>query len=228
MSASPVLIQSARYCGPERRAHPGPRVPPATQLPWPQSILDELDYGILLLSADQHLMLLNRAARLEMDAQHPLQLRARVLHTREPDDASALHEALYGATHRGLRRLVTLGRDGQRISLAVVPLGSEDTPRPMAVMVILGKRQVCERLSMQWFAKEHGLTPAEQRVLERLCAGDTPRQIATLQEVGLATVRTQIGSIRTRTGASSIRELVQHVAMLPPMMNRIPGGWDGR
>lgn len=192
---------------------------------WPQAILDELDYGILLVAPDLQLMLINRSARAELDEWHPLQLHARQLHTRELADSAALQDALLGATQRSLRRLLTLGKGEHRVSLAVVPLGG-NSPQPLQpAMVILGKRSVCERLSVQWFAQCHGLTPAETRVLERLCAGELPRDIARAQGVGLATVRTQIGSIRVKTGAASIRELVQQVAVLPPMVNRLrPGG----
>jgi hypothetical protein len=44
--------------------------------------------------------------------------------------------------------------------------------------------------------------------------------------VALSTVRTQIGSIRTKTGAGSIRDLVRQVALLPPLVGALrgPGG----
>jgi DNA-binding CsgD family transcriptional regulator len=81
----------------------------------------------------------------------------------------------------------------------------------------MGKRTVCERLTVQWFARAHALTPTETRVLEALCEGDQPREVAARHQVGMATVRSQIGSIRNKTGAESIRELVRRVAVLPPM-----------
>jgi hypothetical protein len=34
-------------------------------------------------------------------------------------------------------------------------------------------------------------------------------------------VRSQIGSIRTKTGANGIRELVRQVAVLPPLVNAL-------
>jgi hypothetical protein len=39
--------------------------------------------------------------------------------------------------------------------------------------------------------------------------------------VGLSTIRTQIGSIRLKTGASSIRALVRQVALLPPLVSAL-------
>ena len=39
----------------------------------------------------------------------------------------------------------------------------------------------------------------------------------------LATIRTQIGSIRAKTQSGSIRALVRQVAMLPPLVNALQG-----
>jgi DNA-binding CsgD family transcriptional regulator len=184
-------------------------------------IFDEIDYGVLLVSADTGTLLhANHAARAEFDAGYPLQLFGRELQARHAADAAPLHDALAGA-RRGLRRLVTLGAEGQRVGVSVVPLGALGDTGPQATLLLLGKRQVCERLSVQWFARAHSLTPAETRVLEGLCEGDDPRDVAAKHRVGLATVRTQIGCIRAKTGTDSIRELVRRVAVLPPMMNAL-------
>ena len=79
----------------------------------------------------------------------------------------------------------------------------------------------CAGRFVQWFAQCHGLTAAEARVLEVLCAGITPRAAALHLGVGLATVRTQIGCIRAKAGADSMRTLVQQVAKLPPMVSML-------
>ena len=111
------------------------------------------------------------------------------------------------------------GRQGSEAGAQALGEGGEDGAQ--ATLLMMGKRQVCERLSVLWFARAHGLTVAETRVLEALCAGLEPRQAAEQHGVGLATVRTQIGSIRAKTGAESIRDLVLQVAMLPPMLGRL-------
>jgi DNA-binding CsgD family transcriptional regulator len=48
-----------------------------------------------------------------------------------------------------------------------------------------------------------------------------PTEIAQRQSVAVSTVRTQIGSIRAKTGAGSIRELVRQVAVLPPLVGAL-------
>jgi len=163
---------------------------------------------------------LNHAARDELDALHPLQLLGRTLRTRDGRDIAPLHQALHDAAQRGLRKLLTLGAgaDSGGVSLSVVPLFAMAPGQPAATMLMLGRRQACEQLSVQAFARSVGLTGAETRVLEALCAGRTPTGIAVQQGVAVCTVRSQIGSIRVKTGAASIRDLVQRVATLPPMM----------
>ena len=203
------------YVGPERRAGA------LRQPQWTQDMLDELDHAILLLSPDLQLMLMNHSARDELDEPHPLQVLGRELRAREPRDVALLHDALMQASVRGLRRLITLGVDEHRVSVAIVPLLRGGQAGPFACMVSLGKRRMCERLSVQCFAHEYGLTRAEERVLEALCDGLTPRDVAQHFGVGLATVRTQLGCIRSKTGARDMRALIQQVAMLPPMVSRL-------
>jgi len=197
------------YRGPERRAG----TPPVAR--WLSAMLDEIDYGMLLLADDAEVVHVNHAARTELDAGHPLQLLGRQLRARHPQDVAKLHEALAGAAQRGLRRLLALGEGEQRVNVAVIPLGNH------ATLVVLNKRHLSERISVQCFARLHVLTPAETRVLESLCEGLDPREIAELGGVGLATVRTQIGSIRAKTGADNIRALVRQIAVLPPMVGAL-------
>lgn len=201
---------AAEYSGPERRA--------ASLGPWRwlAAALDEIDYGIVLLGADSRVRHANQAARDELDEQHPLVLLHGELRARRGADAQALLAALHEARQRGLRRLLTLGDGAQQASVSVVPLGV-----PGATLVIIGKRQVGAELAVQGFARLHGLTGSEARVLARLVAGACPAAIAEEHGVALSTVRTQIGSIRLKTGAASIRALVEQVARLPPMMGRL-------
>ncbi len=205
----PVPPRAATYRGPERRAS----APPIAR--WLSLMLDEIDYGMLLVSEGAELLHVNHAARAELDAGHPLQLLGRQLRARLPQDVARLHEALACASQRSLRRLISLGEGGHRVNIAVIPLAGQ------ATLVVLGKRHLSERISVQCFARLHGLTPAETRVLESLCEGLTPREIAELNDVGLATVRTQIGSIRSKTGAENIRALTRQVAVLPPMVSTL-------
>lgn len=205
------------YTGPERRARAAAG---GGATAWSPAVLDELDYGIVLLDAGCQVLHLNHAAEVDLDAHHPLQLLGRQLRARAGADVAPLHEALAAAVTRRLRRLLELGRGEQRVTLAVAPVGGPGGAGP-AAMVTLGKRQLCERLSVQWFAQSHGLTRAETRVLDAVCRGLSPTEVARAYDIGVATVRTQLTSIRAKTGAADIRSLVQRVALLPPMVSAL-------
>jgi len=184
-------------------------------------MLDEIDYGMLLVDAAGQVLYLNHAARRELDRDHPLQLAGPLLTAPDSADAASLQEALADA-QRGKRRLMTLGRDHQFVAISVVPL-DEGASHLGATLLVLGKRSVCEELSVLGYARAKDLTPAETRVLGLLCRGVQPTQIASDQGVAVSTVRTQIGSIRAKTGTNSIRELVRQVAVLPPLVGALRG-----
>ncbi len=208
------------YTGAERRGATGPLGACLTRM------LDEIDYGMLLVTSDGQVLYLNHTARLELDSAHPLQLMGQSLRAQRPQDVAPLYDALSSA-QRGLRRLLTLGEGANRTSVSVVPLppgqGQRLGDQSPATLLVLGKREVCASLSVQGYARSMGLTPAETRVLERLCAGVRPNTIAVEQAVAVSTIRTQIGSIRAKTGASSISDLVRQVAVLPPVVGALRG-----
>lgn len=187
-------------------------------------MLDEVDYGVLLLDPAGHLRLINRSARRELDERHPLHVVGGQLHARGRQDMLALAGALSGALQHGQRELLWLGQGPSRVSVAVLPLGPQALHGGPATMLLLGRRESVEGLSIAGFARSHGLTPAETRVLQALCAGVPPARIAEEQGVRISTVRTQIGNLRDKTGARSIRALVRMVSVLPPTMPAaVPG-----
>jgi DNA-binding CsgD family transcriptional regulator len=204
---------------------------PATQPAQPAGVpahcyaqmLDEIDYGVLLLAGAATVLHANHVARNELDADHPLQLLGQQLRLRASQDVAALHAAVVAAQDKSLRRLLSVGQGAQRITLAVVPLPRADASEEPRTLLVFGKRRVCEALSAQWFAQCHGLTAAEARVLAALCEGVEPTRIAAAAGVAISTVRTQISSIRAKTGAESIRELVRQVAVLPPLLGVLRG-----
>ena len=210
-----ISANATRYCGPERRATQ------ATAPHW-LAIIDEIDYGMLLLDADGRALHVNHAARAELGTLHPLQLQGRVLRGRSVKDEQALAEALRCA-RRGLRKLLMLGEGSARVSASVVPLRDNQLDGEPATLLMLGKRRVSEDLSLQGYARGLGLTPAEGRVLAALCRGVPPSAIAEQSGIAISTVRSHISTIRQKTAAPSIRALVQQVAVLPPLMGVLRG-----
>ncbi len=193
-------------------------------------MLDEIDVGVLLLDAASQVRLLNRSARHELDDGHPLHLVSGHLHARGRQDTLALAGALGAAARHMQRELLWLGQGSSRVGVAVLPLGVDVFDGAPACMLLLGKRDLGHAVSVAAFARSHALTPAEIRVLQALCGGVPPAKIAEEQGVRISTVRTQIGNLRDKTGARSIRALVRMVAMLPPAapLGLRPGSGDGR
>jgi len=217
-SGNPALRpphRGADYIGPERRQADGPSPR------WHELMLDEIDYGVLLVGDDAQVLHMNHAARQALDDLHPLQLLGGELRARRCLDVVPLREALLGASLRGLRRMIVLGDPGHRVALSVVPLHLPGQQGCAATQIVFGKRQAGGQLSMQWFARNHGLTQAETRVLEALNEGLNPAEIAARHGVGIATIRTQICSIRGKTQADSIGALVRQVAALPPLVGAL-------
>ena len=113
-----------------------------------------------------------------------------------------------------------MGAQDSRTELALIPIGASLGAGQPLVAAVFGRR-LCEPMSMEWFARSHGLTPAESGVLQLLCNGLDPRAIAAANKVRMATVRTQLICIRDKTGAGSIRALLQRLATLPPMVSSL-------
>ena len=68
-----------------------------------------------------------------------------------------------------------------------------------------------------FFARNHGLTSAEESVLTVLCQGYSAPEVARQLKVAVSTIRSHVRSLCTKTGSSSVRELLNQVAMLPPV-----------
>lgn len=194
-------------------------LPPSAH--WYAAMLDQVDYGMLLVSHDGSLIHMNSVARDALGDEHALYVDHQRIHARRADDAQRLADALWGAA-RGLRRLLTLGGPACAGSVAVIPLPAADA-QESAALLVLGKQRVCADLSVQMFARTHDLTPGEVDVLAALCLGDKPSAIARRRGVALSTVRSQVANIRIKTRAASVAALVRQVATLPPIVPALQG-----
>jgi DNA-binding CsgD family transcriptional regulator len=131
-------------------------------------------------------------------------------------NARILHEAL-GKVLEGKRSLIELAiQDGPGLTLAVLPLRSGVGCGPRAAL-LFARATVCDSLMLCFFARSHGLTAAEEHVLSILCQGLSAPQIAGQLKVAVSTVRSHVRSMCAKTHASGVRELVNRVAMLPPV-----------
>jgi DNA-binding CsgD family transcriptional regulator len=180
-------------------------------------VLDEIDYGVLLVDASGQLRYANQLGLQEVSRGGPLQLAHGRLQARYAGDQSTLHLVLADA-QRGRRRLFSAGHNGHSVSVAAVPMpasGQDDTES--LALLVFGKRPAGETLTVDFYARAHALTATETSVLKGICGGLRPKEIARGQGVAISTVRSHICSIRIKTQTASIRELVNRVAVLPPI-----------
>ena len=211
-----ALDAELAYRGPERRN--GPAASLAQLL---ACVLDEVDYGLLMLSADGVVVHANQAARSELVSTTSLRLSGQRLVSRTASEQRQLDKALAAARDQGLRTLLTIAADGRdRIGLSIVPLPAALTHAHAghAVLISFERGRIAEALSVDAHAREHGLTMREQQVLAALCDGLRAKEIAARLEIGEATVRTHVNNLKAKTGCASIVDIVNQVSRLPPMV----------
>lgn len=166
--------------------------------------LDQIDYALLLMSTAGEVCHANRAAlRAWPGLADPLRW-ARCVDAR-------LRAAL-AAGSRGRRSFVEVSTGHGTATAAIIPL-----PGAQHLLLLLGRSLPCMPLALDFFAKLHGLTPAETGVMRELCNGLCPAEIARASGTALSTVRTHIVSLRQKTGAAGIVELIRMLCLLPPM-----------
>ena len=217
-----ALDVALTYRGPERRNGPATGL---AQLM--ASVLDEVDYGLLMLSADGVVVHANHAARTELaSTTTSLRLADQRLVSRTPSGQRQLDGALAAARDGGLRTMLTIAAGGsERLGLSIVPLPAALTEANTghAVLISFERSRIAETLSVDAHAREHGLTMREQQVLAALCDGLRAKEIAARLEIGEATVRTHVNNIKAKTGCASIVDIVAQVSRLPPMVRALRG-----
>jgi DNA-binding CsgD family transcriptional regulator len=189
----------------------------ACETAWFASALDQIDYGIVLVDGARRALYVNRAGRHLLDSARALRLRGGVLEAVREQDGAGLRAALHGALHKGLRTLLSLGAMDARSYVSVMALDRSVPDRAGVALLVAGRCELSDVLPAQNYARSHGLTATECQVMRYLCGGSPASEIARRQGVAISTIRTQIGSIRAKTGARNVGALVQQVALLPPM-----------
>ena len=113
---------------------------------------------------------------------------------------------------------------GIGLLVALIPLAHPLEGDAPAVLLVMARQRVGQSLALPMFARVHGLTPTEESVLRGLCEGMEVDEIAAEHGVAESTVRTQVRSLRDKTGAGGIRQLVQRVMALPPVVPALRTG----
>ena len=180
-------------------------------------VMDEFAHGVAVASIRGDILHANQAARLELSRREVLGVQDGRLQTIDPRHERDLTQALAKA-ETGRRSLVSLRCGGRgRLSIALVPLRIQKPGAAPTVALILSRSNVCDTLMLCFFARTHGLTPAEEQVLAILCQGYSTPQAAVQLNVAVSTVRSHVRSLCAKTQSHGVRELVGQVAVLPPL-----------
>lgn len=186
------------------------------------ALLDELAHGVVLTTADGRMLHANQAARHELVRACALALgEGAMVQACRPECDRELQAAIArGATgRRSLVHLATL--EGRTLAVAVVPVKAT-AGEDRRCALVFSRASVCDALMLGFFARKHGITPAEELVLASLCAGLSAPRIAEQLNVAVSTVRSHVRSICAKTRTGSVRELVQRVAVLPAVAAAFP------
>lgn len=194
----------------------------ATETGLARVVLEEMDVPVIVVRPNLRVEMCNRAGLQQLLQRELLTLHEGTVQVlADVGSTTALRQAIDEASRLGHQALVVMHGNGDReLSIGVVPVAGV----PSLVLLLLGRSKVCPELSLASYSRAVGLTPAEEDVLRDLCDGASPDEIASIRGVKLSTVRTQIGSLRTKTGTSDLRDLTRKLAKLPSLPARIYRG----
>jgi DNA-binding CsgD family transcriptional regulator len=189
------------------------------------ALLDELAHGMLVIGFEGRLLHANQAALREIGSARVLIVRDRELQAVEDADSKVLHLAL-AAAKLGKRNLITLGKPAASTALAltVLPLKPDSaSARATCAALVFARALLCDPLMLSSFSRKHCLTGAEEHVLGLLCQGHSAPDIAAQLKVAVSTVRSHVRSVCAKTSSNGVRELVNRVAVLPPLAPAVWG-----
>ena len=190
-------------------------------------LLEEIDYGMLVLDASARVLHMNQLARLELLSGKTVCVVDERLTAHLPQDQVDIARALADSA-RGVRSLLPLGSHSGRntgrslgeVTISFIPLcAQEDSFGPSGgyTLAMLSKRESCEPLTLQQFGRHCRLTQCEQALLPAIMLGLSAEHIAAQSQTSVNTVRTHLGHIRAKTRVTSMRQLATVLTKLPPI-----------
>ncbi|MBT9462735.1 hypothetical protein [Hydrogenophaga sp.] len=180
-------------------------------------VLDEVDYGMLIVDAQGTILHANHLARHELASGRMLMSYGNMLLGSNAEFTAQLQLAMEAA-FRGQRRLALLNKGERELAMTFTPLSHPLEADPPSVLVMLSRQSTCDNLAVRMFARTIGLSPSEEAVLMGLCRGLEIPEIASEHGVASSTIRSQIKTLREKAGSASIRRLLQRINSLPPVV----------
>ena len=185
--------------------------------------VDALPNGVLLLSAQRHLVHLNAAAAAALKTNDAIKIVDGRLTMRDPQLAAALDAAInpprngHNLSERG-GGIPARGSNGSRAMLHVLPLASDHlrgkfSTAAAAAVFLAVEGDHCS-LPKDALRVLYDLTPAEIRVCELLLDGMTAHEAAELTGVAVSTIRTHLLRIFEKTGVNRQADLIRKITPL--------------
>lgn len=188
-----------------------------------ENVLEEIDYGVIVIGSAGNLLLANQLAQAELETSSCIRIRNDKLSAHSAKNMLAIEHAILDAKN-GLRRLVEIPSSTGNLTLSFAPLTdiheypqSPEKITAQLVLVLIGKRTASNAATLTEFGQIHRLTRAEQRLLPAICQGASIKEMARQQRVSACTVRIHLKGIRDKTGAASLRPLMLQLTTLPPL-----------
>lgn len=183
-------------------------------------VLDEIDYGILVVDAKGRILHSNHLARHELRNGKIMAAHSNMLMGNTTELTEQIELAVAQGC-RGQRRLLLLQFAGRELPAAFIPLNHPLETDAPSVLVLLSRQNTCDNLAVRMFARASGLSHSEEAVLIGLCRGLAVPEIAKENGVAHSTVRSQVKSLREKTACSSVRQLMRRINSLPPVVHAL-------
>lgn len=189
------------------------------------TVLDKIDYGIIIVSATGQILMRNRGAERWLASGSVVQAHLGRIRLAVAKDNAAL-EQLIGAVGADIDRdagaVDTVGvTDGMRAKILVMPIAHDAQAHPndgrARVALICTDIDQQRAMAPRLLQRAYGLTPAEVKVATGLANGKAPDELAESLFVSLATIKTHTQHIYQKVGVGRQTELVRLVYGLPPL-----------
>lgn len=179
-------------------------------------LVGELSSGMLVINVQGRILHANLAARRELERGVVVKDKGGELHLLSSAAGKAFQLAREKAMS-GQRSLITLSANDMNVTMSVVPLSAQSATLCEHIALFLSRSSVCESGVLGYFARSYSLTLTEQRVLVFLCHCLSTPEIAIQMKIAVSTVRSHVRSLCIKTSCCGVRELIQRVAVLPPL-----------
>jgi DNA-binding CsgD family transcriptional regulator len=190
-----------------------------------EATLETLSAGIVLVADDCRLVYANSAAQAMLDVGDPIHLDHGVLQLSSAAASAALSDTVSRAAQdlllvgqRGMG-IPTLRKDGRPSVAHVLPLKHGDVRpglvfRAAVAAVVIAPKALPPQMPAAALALLYDLTPAEIRVIELVVEGKQPSEISVHLGISINTVKTHLGRVFEKTGASRQADLARLVGSL--------------